>query len=765
MLPSLHVTETHPKPSGTMVSGLLPEVVTESCNDPQPSGGVLFTFSGNDTNKKSECARESIAELRKKYSDLTRKYKRLEMLHNQAKASIRSLKRQVKSGREKLDSMSKIKFLNEDQKKVMTRKTSRGCAWSEKTIRTSLQIKHACGTAGYELLRSLSYPLPSNRTLIRRLQNIHFLPGILHEVFDVLKRKVEAMEDIEKDCVLFMDEMEIAQGYAHDRSLDYLFGSTTLPDTPDKVANHALVFMVGGLNKRYKQVIAYHFTCRSIDGRLLKELVFSLIEMLHNISLRVLVVTSDMGSANRAVWNLLGFSSHRNSETVCSVPHPHLERRRLHFMADPAHVIKNLRAQFLRVKCFYLSNDTVKQQGLPGNKVDITDVEEVLTFDSENDLKIANGLSDVHLSTGHFTKMKVSIAVQLFREAPAGIRYLIRIGKLTAEAESTAWFFELLWKWYSLMSSRHPVLALSKIDVGKYEEAIATLRLAEHTLRHVKMGTANWKPSQAGLLISTTVVLSLAEELLCHRGYMYVLTSRLLQDCLENVFSIVRMKKPTPSAYDVKCALKLVCVGQFLHTPKSTSYDIDDNMHLADLLGPTLQKQLEEFVDDEEHLEDVAIEDVSATECDILAYIGGFLLRAILKAIGDCEPCRAALVGEDERYNALINLKEYVKGAHNLIRPSNAVMAVLVHFEEYFKAIVTADSILDMKAPFRTVSRFLAENVEVNLESVCSSHKEKVEKLLLEKYVRSRLRMHLRQQMARCVEPHSSKTCAGVNLS
>lgn len=168
-----------------MVSELLPEVIAESCNDAQPANRVLFTFLGNDTNKKPDSARKSIAELRKKYSDLTQKYKRLEMLHIQAKTSIWSLKRQVKSGLQKLNSMSNMKFLNEDQKKVMTRKTSRGCVWSEKTISTSLQIKHACGTAGYELIRSLSYPLPSNRTLIRHLQYIHFLPGILHEVFDV----------------------------------------------------------------------------------------------------------------------------------------------------------------------------------------------------------------------------------------------------------------------------------------------------------------------------------------------------------------------------------------------------------------------------------------------------------------------------------------------------------------------------------------------------------------------------------------------------
>lgn len=73
------------------------------------------------------------------------------------------------------------------------------------------------------------------------------------------------------------------------------------------------------------------------------------------------------------------------------------------YMADPAHVIKNLRAQFLQIKCFHLNQET-EQQSFLENKVDITDVKEVLTYGSENDLKIAKGLSDVHISSGHFNK-------------------------------------------------------------------------------------------------------------------------------------------------------------------------------------------------------------------------------------------------------------------------------------------------------------------------------------------------------------------------
>lgn len=72
-------------------------------------------------------------------------------------------------------------------------------------------------TSGYETLRKLRYPLPANRTLARRLQGLKFLPGILTDVVDLLKTKAEGMQDIERDCVLLLNEMEISQGYELDR--------------------------------------------------------------------------------------------------------------------------------------------------------------------------------------------------------------------------------------------------------------------------------------------------------------------------------------------------------------------------------------------------------------------------------------------------------------------------------------------------------------------------------------------------------------------
>ncbi|KAH7973964.1 hypothetical protein HPB49_007907 [Dermacentor silvarum] len=174
--------------------------------------------------------------------------------------------------------------------------------------------------------------------------------------------------------------------------------------------------------------------------------------------------------------------------------------------------------------------------------------------------------------------MKMCIAVQFFREAPPAIRYLIREGILEPEAETTAWFLELISKWYTLMSSRHPSVAQRLQDVTKHHAVVGTLCSALETIQGMNMGNSSqWKPSQAGLMITTTVVLCLQALLLESENYKFLLTSRMLQDCLENLFSVVRLRKPVPDAY-MKCALKLVCVSQFFHTPATTSYDIDDSV-------------------------------------------------------------------------------------------------------------------------------------------------------------------------------------------
>lgn len=109
------------------------------------------------------------------------------------------------------------------------------------------------------------------------------------------------------------------------------------------------------------------------------------------------------------------------------------------------------------------------------------------------------------------------------------------------------------------MTARHPVVALSHLDEAKYKQAISTLTLACDVIRCLKIGVKGvWKPCQTGVLMSTDVVMKLHRVLMDERGYTFVLTGRLVQDCLENLFSVVRMMSPVPSAYDLKNALRIV---------------------------------------------------------------------------------------------------------------------------------------------------------------------------------------------------------------
>lgn len=54
----------------------------------------------------------------------------------------------------------------------------------------ALKLKLSCRSQGYNVARELGMPLPSERTLQRKLEGFKFAPGLLFEVIDLLKIKV-----------------------------------------------------------------------------------------------------------------------------------------------------------------------------------------------------------------------------------------------------------------------------------------------------------------------------------------------------------------------------------------------------------------------------------------------------------------------------------------------------------------------------------------------------------------------------------------------
>ncbi|XP_018398978.1 PREDICTED: uncharacterized protein LOC108776770 [Cyphomyrmex costatus] len=102
----------------------------------------------------------------------------------------------------KLESAIKQTF-TDDQIKALIHPSLRICKWSNNTIRKALRLRISCGSTGYQQLLKEKIPLPTERTLRRRLENIEFEEGISKAIFKLLEdNKVAQFQDIgERDCI------------------------------------------------------------------------------------------------------------------------------------------------------------------------------------------------------------------------------------------------------------------------------------------------------------------------------------------------------------------------------------------------------------------------------------------------------------------------------------------------------------------------------------------------------------------------------------
>ena len=150
------------------------------------------------------------------------------------------------------------------------------------------------------MLKSVKWPLPSPRTLTRRIKLIKFYYGILQEVFEMMSIKAKTLNEHEKFCGIVLDEMSIKEGFDYDASTDQFLGEVNLPShfgMPTK----GLVFMLVGITTRWKQPVAHYLTPDSSDGRVYGGILLQIISKAEKIGLRICFCTSDMGPSKLAM--------------------------------------------------------------------------------------------------------------------------------------------------------------------------------------------------------------------------------------------------------------------------------------------------------------------------------------------------------------------------------------------------------------------------------------------------------------------------------
>lgn len=139
-------------------------------------------------------------------------------------------------------------------------------------------------------------------------------------------------------------------------------------------------------------------------------------------------------------------------------------------------------------------------------------------------------------------------------------------------------------------------------------------------------------------------------------------------DFVENLFSNIRKKFPTPNALQFKQSLKHVTLFQYLQELSNTNYETDSGSLLADFLKRPVKrnknKQSEEIPTVQSDLETKIIK-LNNLELNSLYYVCDYIISSICKNQKLCDNCidSAGSKTYDSRvkYSLIINLKCYRK--------------------------------------------------------------------------------------------------------
>ena len=202
----------------------------------------------------------------------------------------------------------------------------------------------------YRLLSQICV-LPKKTTLNKILKNVSLSPGSNTIIFEHLKKRVGKMPSSHKYCILAFDEMAIAANLTYDKHNDHIKGFCDDGNDRSPIfADHALVFMVRGIFKKYKQPVAYSFCAGTTKTANLKCQIKIILKKIMETGLKVVATTCDQGATNIAAINALMQETKQHylmNGTEYKGGFFEIEGEAIYPLFDPPHLIKGIRNNLL----------------------------------------------------------------------------------------------------------------------------------------------------------------------------------------------------------------------------------------------------------------------------------------------------------------------------------------------------------------------------------------------------------------------------------
>ena len=502
-------------------------------------------------------------QVRMKHARMTRLEKKLLLLSKKGKKDAKK-EEIVKSASKYLPQVPLNFFASQ---LAMADRKRKGFWWTSDVKLLALSIFYH-GKRAFRFLSKI-FKLPTIRLLQQWMQCFLVRPGFCIPVLNVLKQKMEAMED--KLCVLVFDEMSLKTNLKYDANIDKIVGTEDFGSLgrSQYVANHALVFMVKGLRNRWKQAFGYFLVCDSAKVDALHSLMFEALKKLSDIGCIVKAVVCDQGATNRALFTKL--------DITFTKPYFFLDNHQILCFYDPPHLIKSVRNNFMKY-------DFVTDEG----HVSFKHVKTFYEKDSKLPLRMCPKIRPKHIELTNFSKMRVCLATQLLSHSTAAaLMTYISINELPPEANATAAFIERMDQLFDTLNS---TTRFCKIKPHRNAMSRDTLHMAflQETqgwlcrLRVINNGKSIYCIDGWILVISAVVMLW--TDVLVNNNYQHLMTCRINQDCLENFFASIRQANgcadnPVPSQFNA--AMKQCMVNSLMRPSKLSNCAFDGDAVLT----------------------------------------------------------------------------------------------------------------------------------------------------------------------------------------
>ncbi len=311
---------------------------------------------------------------------------------------------------------------------------------------------------------------------------------------------------------------------------------------------------------------------------------------------------------------------------------------------------------------------------------------------------MAPKLTPKHLELPSFMSMRVHLATQILSHSvTAGISTLVTLNHLPTSAMKTAEFveqFDTLFNAFNSKSMRSTRKMGHAFKEGSGHKNF--LRESQTFLGTIKTQDGRELPCIVGWKICINALFSLWEHLKEDSSFKFLLTSRFNQDCIENLFGVMRGRghfNDNPDCRAFKASFKFVVADKLFVHSSGANCKADNDQILLDLATLAMSKdgtqnpkaREEKDVHAGADIADISVP-LSLPTQNVAAYIAGYLLRKV--SLNGCETCTRALVEENpsspQEKLELIKQKAFSGKETSLVYPTITMQQFVEKLEGLF---------------------------------------------------------------------------------